>query len=585
MMASNPIGAALGSIVIGFILSHLGYSISFTFIASVWCAGSICAFFLRFIILFVLVRLLKGMAVGMGSTIIPCYFLETINDNGHSLAVVYAVYLVGAALMYSLAYTFVSIFPNPYAFKIPWLLELAPALGLFGTLFFLPEPPRWLASRRRWGEAVVNSAKLHLKLFECSPAISTPSYASLFKVPIVSHTISSVSVHFFTQISGGGSFSFLFLHICDMCGLDHRWRLHACLTQYFIYVLLSAIPISLLSKCRRKDALVFGHVLMFAGYLAAFVVLKVYGEPLPGIIPYTLDRLPASTMLAVSLSITAIYHTVLVPVTWLYLCELYPIQCRVKGLAVSLTVLYLLNTTVTLALPVTIHIMGPWSFLVLCFISLGAAVALTQLPETRQNDFRLQILLQEKCPKTEVLHKLSSGSANASVTTDKALKVIDHSTQSQKGIFKNLPEDLKSVDSSRNNNLSINNNLSRDNLPNIDNQLKPNSSNSTIVDHIQAFTAKEVVDKSDCIALPPVTSPYMLKSTSTQMSPGWGNRGEMAMEHTMGSESPEIVMLNYYVETGLEHGPYDVQEKAQLGLSNDVNQSMLHHLQNPFAKI
>ena len=40
------------------------------------------------------------------------------------------------------------------AFRIPWGLQMLPAIFLFIALLFLPESPRWLAKKDRWEEAV-----------------------------------------------------------------------------------------------------------------------------------------------------------------------------------------------------------------------------------------------------------------------------------------------------------------------------------------------------------------------------------------------------------------------------------------------
>jgi hypothetical protein len=39
------------------------------------------------------------------------------------------------------------------AFRIPWALQMIPAILLFFFLLFLPESPRWLARKDRWEEA------------------------------------------------------------------------------------------------------------------------------------------------------------------------------------------------------------------------------------------------------------------------------------------------------------------------------------------------------------------------------------------------------------------------------------------------
>lgn len=40
------------------------------------------------------------------------------------------------------------------AFRVPWGLQMLPAIFLFCAMMFLPESPRWLAKKDRWEEAV-----------------------------------------------------------------------------------------------------------------------------------------------------------------------------------------------------------------------------------------------------------------------------------------------------------------------------------------------------------------------------------------------------------------------------------------------
>jgi hypothetical protein len=47
------------------------------------------------------------------------------------------------------------------AFRVPWGLQIIPAILLLGGMTFLPESPRWLAKHERWEESLAVLALVH----------------------------------------------------------------------------------------------------------------------------------------------------------------------------------------------------------------------------------------------------------------------------------------------------------------------------------------------------------------------------------------------------------------------------------------
>lgn len=47
------------------------------------------------------------------------------------------------------------------SFRLPWALQMIPALVLLSALPFIPRSPRWLASKDRWDEAIQVLADVH----------------------------------------------------------------------------------------------------------------------------------------------------------------------------------------------------------------------------------------------------------------------------------------------------------------------------------------------------------------------------------------------------------------------------------------
>lgn len=57
------------------------------------------------------------------------------------------------------------------AFRVPWALQMIPAIFLGFGIFFLPESPRWLARHDRWEEAQAVLTLVHGKGDPNSPFV------------------------------------------------------------------------------------------------------------------------------------------------------------------------------------------------------------------------------------------------------------------------------------------------------------------------------------------------------------------------------------------------------------------------------
>jgi MFS family permease len=68
----------------------------------------------------------------------------------------------GIMIMFYICYG-CSYIDGTAAFRVPWGLQMIPAIILFFGLFPLPESPRWLAKHDRWDEALGVLALVHAK--------------------------------------------------------------------------------------------------------------------------------------------------------------------------------------------------------------------------------------------------------------------------------------------------------------------------------------------------------------------------------------------------------------------------------------
>jgi MFS family permease len=115
-------------------------------------------------------RIVAGLSVGLASAIVPVYQAEIAPKEVRGRVVSLQQWAItwGILIQYFIQYgaSFSGGGPkNPKqgtaAFRIPWAVQMFPAIILLIGLFFFPKSPRWLAAQDRWDEAIQVLADLH----------------------------------------------------------------------------------------------------------------------------------------------------------------------------------------------------------------------------------------------------------------------------------------------------------------------------------------------------------------------------------------------------------------------------------------
>lgn len=76
----------------------------------------------------------------------------------------------GILIMYFLSYGCSFALSNA-SFRLPWGLQMIPAVILMSFIPFMPRSPRWLASKDRWEDAHEVLACLHAKGNKLDPRV------------------------------------------------------------------------------------------------------------------------------------------------------------------------------------------------------------------------------------------------------------------------------------------------------------------------------------------------------------------------------------------------------------------------------
>lgn len=173
-------------------------------------------------------RVIAGVCVGIASSICPVYQAEIAPKEIRGRVVSLQQWAItwGILIQYFIQYgaSWVGGGPdNPNqptsAFRIPWGVQIVPAVILFFGMFFLPRSPRWLASKDRWEEAIQVMANLHgggdinhpkvlaeyqeieeALRFEREEAIS--SYKQLVEPRMLKRVLLGMSIQMWSQLCG-----------------------------------------------------------------------------------------------------------------------------------------------------------------------------------------------------------------------------------------------------------------------------------------------------------------------------------------------------------------------------------------------
>lgn len=121
----------------------------------IWIVGSIIISASQNIGMLIVGRVINGFCVGICSAQVPVYISELAlpSIRGRLVGAQQWAITWGIMIMFYISYG-CSFIKGTASFRIPWGLQMLPAIGLFIGCLFLPESPRWLASKDRWEEAL-----------------------------------------------------------------------------------------------------------------------------------------------------------------------------------------------------------------------------------------------------------------------------------------------------------------------------------------------------------------------------------------------------------------------------------------------
>ncbi|MFI5675635.1 sugar porter family MFS transporter [Streptomyces cellulosae] len=355
--SSLLLGAALGAVTGGRLSDARGRRRTILTLAVVFFVGALGCTLAPDTAVMIVARFVLGLAVGGASVTVPVYLAEVSPAERRGALVTRNELMIVSGQL--LAFTSNAVIAkvggeSGGVWRYMLVLATLPAVVLWFGMLVMPESPRWLASKTRFGEAldvlkqVRSRQRAEAELAEVSSLAVKEERAKLGgwqdmkatpwlrKLMLVGFGIAIVQ-----QITGVNTIMYYGTQILTDAGFASDSALTANIANGVISVLATFVGIWLLGRVHRRPMLMTGQV----GTTCALLLIGVFSLVLPS------GDARAYAVLAMTVTFLAFQQGAISPVTWLMLSEIFPMRMRGFGMGVAAVVLWLTNFAIGLVFP------------------------------------------------------------------------------------------------------------------------------------------------------------------------------------------------------------------------------------------
>ncbi|KAJ5983297.1 hypothetical protein N7481_005396 [Penicillium waksmanii] len=355
-----PGGSFIGALVSGLLTDAFGRKSSIQIGSVIWIIGSVISCAAQNFPMLIVGRFINGICVGICSAQVPVYVAELAPAHKRGLVVGAQQWAItwGILIMFYISYG-CSFLKGTASFRVPWALQMIPAIFLFFGIFWMPESPRWLAKQDRWDDCQKILALIHannnpdddlvrMELQQLREACdmdriqSDVSFTELVKPPMLWRLHIGVFVQIWSQLTGINVIMYYITFVFGMAGLSGNNNLVASSINYVINVVVTVPALLYLDKVGRRPILLMGSISLTVWWFLCAGLMGGYGSPAP---PGGLNHIaeeswsitgtPAKVVIACSYLVVASFAPSWGPVSWVYPPELFPLRLRGKAVALS----------------------------------------------------------------------------------------------------------------------------------------------------------------------------------------------------------------------------------------------------------
>ncbi|KAH9950699.1 general substrate transporter [Amylocystis lapponica] len=374
IVAAMPAGSFVGALAVTKLGDKLGRKYTVILAGWIWVIGSIlqCASVNRGML--VVGRIISGLAVGIASAVVPVYQSEITAPaiRGRIVALQQWSITWGILLQYFVEFG-CSYIDGVASFRIPWGLQMIPAILLALGMMVFPESPRWLVDHDHPEAALEVLADLHGNGNQDDPLVQleyaeireqvafertqgAKSYMDLLAPGVVRRVGLGCTLQMWSQLSGMNIMMYYIIYVFQGAGLTgRRGNLIADSVQYVLNVVLTIPAIVYIDKWGRRPMLLIGTLLMGFWLMLVGGLQGRYGDwgDVDGSRVWVITGNQAATkaIIVCSYLFVCSFAITMGPVSWTYPAEIFPMRVRAKAVSVSTATNWVFNFALAWAVP------------------------------------------------------------------------------------------------------------------------------------------------------------------------------------------------------------------------------------------
>ncbi|KAI1149408.1 high-affinity glucose transporter [Nemania diffusa] len=356
--AAMPGGSWLGALFSGWISDRFGRKTAIQAGAVIWIIGCIIVAASVDVPMLIVGRIINGLSVGICSAQVPVYISELSppSKRGRLIGMQQWAITWGIAVMFFICYG-CSFIRGQAAFRLPWALQMIPAVLLFAGLCVLPESPRWLAKKDRWEETKEVLVLVHGQGDPNTPLVANEwaeiqevvrldrhnadvSWFELVRPKMINRTHIGLFTQIWSQLTGMNVMMYYIAYVFTMAGLGGNLLPSG--IQFIINVAMTVPALIWQDRWGRRPTMLVGALLMCLFMSLNAGLFAVYSRPATakdhfstGAISMVVGGPPAKAIIASTYLFVASYAPTWGPVSWTYPPELYPLRVRGKAVALA----------------------------------------------------------------------------------------------------------------------------------------------------------------------------------------------------------------------------------------------------------